>query len=113
LTPFGTSSPNLIQNPNLQDISSNLFSKNYRFLSFFITLSFDFNLIDISFYFSVLNNFRLGNILEVRVLEEVRAGGAGKGQVGYRNSQVVLNPTMYHTWRCGCGNTRDTHKPLS
>jgi hypothetical protein len=36
-----------------------------------------------------------GNILEVRVLEEVRAGGAGEGQVRYQNSQLdVLNPTM-------------------
>jgi hypothetical protein len=86
LTPSGTSSPTL-----LQDISSNFFKK-FSFLSFFITLSFDFNLIDILLYFSVLNNFRLGNILDVRVR------GAGGDQVGYQNSQLdVLNPTMYHT----------------
>jgi hypothetical protein len=54
-------------------------------------LSFDFNLIDNLLYFSVLNNFRLGNILEVRVLEEVRVGGAGGGQVGYQNSQLDVS----------------------
>ncbi len=64
LTPSDTSSP------NLQDISLNFFSKNYRFLNFFITLSFDFNLIDILFYFSVLNNFKVG----LKVPEEVKWG---------------------------------------
>jgi hypothetical protein len=29
--------------------------------------------------------------------------------VRYQNSHLnVLNPTMYHTWRCGSGNTRNT-----
>jgi hypothetical protein len=38
------------------------------------------------------------NFLEVQVLEEVRVGGAGEGQVGYQNSQLsVLSPMMYHT----------------
>jgi hypothetical protein len=52
-----------------------------------------------------------GNILKVRVLEEVRVGGVGEGQVRYRNPQLdVLNLTIYHTWRCGFGNTPN---PLS
>jgi hypothetical protein len=49
-----------------------------------------------------------GKTLEVRIWRGFggsTGGGAGGGQVGYQNVQlVVLSPTMYHTWRYEFGN---------